>query len=446
MTMDRRAFLGLAAGGAATGAAAWAGLLALGDDGRRARPSGPTRAAGPAPAEGVDAGRAPTFGDRILVVVQLSGGNDALNTLVPTAGAYRDARPSLAITERGLVALPGEDGFSLHPALAPLAAQWKAGRLAALASIGFEGAGRSHFEATDAWTAGAPGRSSRSGWLGRWLDATIDDDPDPLRAIAIGSGAASALRAERSPITAIVDPDRFSLRAPRGVDDDVLAEALVATAVSPDAEDAAVDPLVAAARASIPDAVAAVRRLAKVGVGAEGSADAAAKPASGEGGTYAGGDVTDGLDLAAQLIGEQLGTRIVVVGANGFDTHASQADEHQRLLGDLANGIDRFQRTIEVAGLADRVLLVTTSEFGRRVAENGSGGTDHGNGGVQFLVGHGLARAVVVGDLDAARPDDEGDLRPTIDARSLYSVALDWLGGPVTEIVGGRYDTYDLLA
>lgn len=453
MTLNRRRFLGLAAGGAATGAAAWAGLLATADDeqkpGRPASGSGrttdstkPTSTSGLAPAD-----------DRVLVVVQLAGGNDALNTLVPVQGAYRDARPNLAVAERNLVGLPGEDRYSLHPALAPLSPYWAAGKMAALASIGFEGASRSHFEATDAWIAGAPGVAPKTGWLGRWLDATADadgdGDGDALRAIAIGGGAGNTLRALTAPATTIIDPDRFALTAPKGVDERILTEAFRATATGNGA--AGSSPVADAVRAAIPDALTSVQRLADaaVGSGSSGSAAAPRRPGAGDAedeDPYGDGTITTRLDLAARLVAGDLGTRIVVVAANGFDTHAAQAGEHERLLSDLAQGIDRFQRAVAASGHAERVLLITTSEFGRRIVENGSGGTDHGSGGVQFLVGPGLAEAAVVGDLDAAHPDDAGDLRPTIDVRSLYSVALDWLGGPVEEIVGRRYDTYGLLA
>ena len=129
-------------------------------------------------------------GDRVLVVVQLSGGNDGLNTLVPvTDGRYHDARPTLAVAEGDALALPGQDRLGLHPALAPLLPLWESGRVAALESIGYEESGRSHFAALDTWWTATPDHSLRTGWLGRWLDQTDPGDGDPLVAIALGSGS-----------------------------------------------------------------------------------------------------------------------------------------------------------------------------------------------------------------------------------------------------------------
>jgi uncharacterized protein (DUF1501 family) len=133
----------------------------------------------------------------------------------------------------------------------------------------------------------------------------------------------------------------------------------------------------------------------------------------------------------------------VHVTVGGFDTHAGQLATQEALLGDLALGISGFFDQVTAAGQVDRVLLMTVSEFGRRVHENGSGGTDHGKAGVQFVVGPSVTGGVY-GTADLARLDD-GDLAPDIDVRSLYTMALDWLGGPVEEVIGKRYDTLGVV-
>ena len=156
------------------------------------------------------------------------------------------------------------------------------------------------------------------------------------------------------------------------------------------------------------------------------------------------GELSSGLATAASIIEADLGTQVVIVGGGGFDTHANQAPQHERLLADLAGGVTGMFDQLAAAGLDDRVLLVTTSEFGRRVQQNASGGTDHGLGSVHMVVGRGVDGGRVVGDLDLGRLVD-GDLPAAIDTRSLYSVALSWLGGPVDEVLGGTYDAYDLL-
>jgi uncharacterized protein (DUF1501 family) len=408
--LTRRRFLGIAGGLAAGGGALWAAGLRDHLDG------------GPPPT-----GKGPSS-DRVLVVVQLSGGNDGLNTLVPADGRYRDARPTIAVPEAGLVALAGTTAYSLHPSLAPLAPLWQAGHIAAVQSIGYEGSSRSHFAALRSWWAAKPDGSGTDGWLGRWLDGTGVADGNPLAAVALAGAGTPALSAGHAVSTVIVRPELFSLALPGRTESTALVDAFLATAAP-----LAPDPLLAAAQAAIPTSVEAVHTLQRdhlAGAGAD----------SAGGGK---GDITDGLAIAARIVELDAGTRVILVGGGGFDTHASEEPGHGSLLGDLAGGIAAFFSALTDKGVADRVLLVTTSEFGRQVAENGSGGTDHGAGSVQFVVGP-KVRGGVVGDLDLAALDD-GDVRPQIDVRSLYAVALDWLGGPTDDILGARYDRHDLL-
>ena len=136
-------------------------------------------------------------------------------------------------------------------------------------------------------------------------------------------------------------------------------------------------------------------------------------------------------------------TRVVHVGVGGFDTHADQAPTQARLLADLATGLTALRRRASDGGWHDRLLVVTVSEFGRRVAENGSG-TDHGHGGLQLVMGAPVAGGRVIGAMDLGRLDD-GDLAAEVDGRSVYAAALDWLGGPTDEVLGGRFDRLDLL-
>lgn len=416
MSVSRRRFLTVAGatalGGAVTGALVWPRLLHETIVGTAASPRHP---------------------DRVLVVLECSGGNDGLNTLVPSSGRYRDARGLLAVPEADLVALAGEPTYALHPSLAPLAGQWEAGRLAALAGIGLEGQSRSHFQATDTWSRGTAQRVT-TGWLGRWLDATGEGDQgdNPLRAVALG-GRTTSLLAERSLSTYVRDPGAFAVDPLPGRDAEALVAALLATA-----EPLSGDPLTAAVQASVPAAVDATALLAEaVGDGA----DDLARLGRGRG---AHGQATALLAVAAEVLALGVGTQVVVVGVTGFDTHAGQAPRQAALLADVAEGIDGFLRAMADQGRADRCLVVTTSEFGRRVVPNASAGTDHGYAGVQFAVGPGV-RGGIVGQSDLAHLVD-GDLPVVIDTRSLYAAALDWLGGPTDEILARRYDRYDLLA
>lgn len=415
--LSRRAFLGLAggaAGAALVGTATWSQLA---DD----------QAPAPRPQE------AGARSGRILVMLELAGGNDGLNTLVPADGRYRDARPDLGIAEDQLVTLDGTDDYAFHPGLAALAPRWAAGQLAVVQGVGLEGQTRSHFAATDRWRAGnaraTPGSTS---WLGRWLDATAGDDVTPLRAIALGTDT-RVLAADRSDSTVVLSPDSFDLRAPTGprTDAERVVAAFAATARPP-----ATQPLFATVQAAIPTTIRAVDVLgqASVDATATGNVTEAARPDR----------ATALLGTVARIIELDVGAQVFVVGVQGFDTHGRQADHHARLLTDVGNGIAGFLSAMDDQGRAGDVLVMTTSEFGRRVAENGSAGTDHGNAGVQFLAGRPISGGII-GEPGFDRVID-GDLPIDVDTRSLYAVALDWLGGPTDEILGGTFDRYDLLA
>jgi uncharacterized protein (DUF1501 family) len=187
-------------------------------------------------------------------------------------------------------------------------------------------------------------------------------------------------------------------------------------------------------RRSLADAIDAVTRFAEITSTDDGSADPTPQ-------REGGASIADGLALAATILIEDPDSRIVVVSAGGFDTHANQAATQAALLGDLATGLAAFAQRVDSAGLP--VLTITTSEFGRRVHENASAGTDHGAGNVSFAMGPGV-RGGVVGEVDLGNLLD-GDVRPTVDPRALYTDALDWLGSDPTVVLGKRYDGLALL-
>lgn len=425
--VDRRRFL-VGAGALGLGV----GLGACRPGSSRSMASASTLAA-PAPAVAPAAAPAVDPSRRVLVLVQLLGGNDALNTVVPATGRYHDARPGLGLDDE-LVALDGRDDLGLHPSLAPLAGRWVDGQLAVVAGLGLPEQTRSHFTAMDTWWSGRPGEPPRTGWLGRWLDATADE-PDAvaaeLRAIALGGGA-PALGAEQDPAVAIGQPTGFALGAGRV---DVRAE--TETAYRAMAAATGGDAVLAAARAAVPHALDAADLLASLATPTEPDPEAA-RPGG-------GGGAAPLLDLAAGIVEADLGARVISVGVGGFDTHAAQADTHAALLADLATGLDGFLARVAAAGRLDDVLVVTTSEFGRRVAENGSAGTDHGTGGVSLVLGTGLRPRQVVGEYRLDRLVD-GDLPLVVDSRSLYATALTWLGGPVDGVLDGPIEDLGLLA
>ena len=374
-------------------------------------PADPT----PSPSTVSDAGR-------VLVVVQMGGGNDGLNTLVPSDGRYRDARPTLAIDESDLVSLAGTDA-GLHPSLAPLAAFWDRGDLAAMQAIGLPEQSRSHFVALDTWWAGTAASASAGGWLGRWMDATADGEPNPVRAVALGGGSPALLGQVSSP--AIV-------QSPDGLDLQDRSAAGVVTAAFEDMGGGG-DGLLGQARAAIPTTLDAIGQL---------SSALEPVPSAAE---YAPTSTQALFGAAADIVKADLGTQVILVNVGGYDTHANQLATHSLLIDELAAGLALMFEQLTDSGDDERVLAMTYSEFGRRVAENGSAGTDHGKGGLAFLLGRGLDGGRVVGDVDFGRLDD-GDVPIDVDARSLYVNALNWLGGPTEEILGGAWDSYGLVA
>jgi uncharacterized protein (DUF1501 family) len=445
MGMSRRQFLGL--GGAAVAAGA-VGVLAWDElvdhhvhEATRPRPSTST-----APGATTSGGSG-----RVLVVLNLGGGNDGLNTLVPADGRYRDARPTLSVAEHDVLPLAGTTAYGLHPSLQPLSKWWNAHQLVAVEGVAVPDQSRSHFMASDSWWTGHPQDPHGTGWLGRWGDAQTDPT-NPLRAVSLGLNTL-ALTGQRSVATVIADPSNFTMMAPRGADPSTITRAFLATA-----HPASSDPIEAAGQQAIPDAIHAVDVLTPVLAGSKAvdfpGADATNGPVRGQGsaafvpgkagGTGEAVTITGLLEAAAGVIELGIGTRVVMVSVTGFDTHADQLARHAPLLTDLAQGLDGFLGAMQRAGRLDDVLVLTTSEFGRRVAENGSG-TDHGDASVQFLAGGAVRGGRVVGSADLAHLD-AGDLPMQLDTRSLYAAALDWLGGPTDEILGGHYDRLGLLA
>lgn len=422
-SFSRRHFLGAGAGAAVS-------VTALGACSQRGGTSLPaTTASGAVAGDGTStslpAGGAPATtaaggsvaGARRLVVVQLHGGNDLLNTLPPTDGRYMDQRPTLALPEADRLALAGVSDFGMHPSLAALVPAWENGSLALVRGIGFDDPNRSHFVSMDRWwRADDP---TGPGWLGRVLDLWGADQP-PLAGTALGGGAPLLAGSAVQP-TVVPSPESFRLR--------LLDPAALAFG---DGQPGSLD---GAARRAFARALEAM---------ADFSALVTQAPADADLPEFAGGaPISDALATAAALLTADVGARIVVVSADGFDTHSGQAAVHAGLLEDLGNGLAAFQAAVDAAGLADDVLLVTTSEFGRRVAQNGSEGTDHGAGGVSLVLGSSVAGGAF-GDVDLGDLLD-GDIRPVLDPRALYTPCLDWLGVDAELVLGRRYEGLAVL-
>lgn len=381
---------------------------------------------------------------RTLVIVEMAGGNDGLNTVVPLVdGAYRDLRPTLAVTDPiGLDATVG-----LHPNLAKLAARFERGQVAIVEGLGYPDPDLSHFGSIAIWWS-ARGGSGQAGWLGAYLDGTVGFD-DPLAGIGIGPGPSPALLGQRSFATTIADASGLQPRLPAWLDDpDDLLRAW--GTVAPARVDTA--KLVGQVQRSIKLTVRAREDLGRA-LGPGSSADSSAgSSASSSPSTAAAGrrayqdtSVVDSLALAARLIRSPAKPRVIYVsGIGDFDTHQGEAQRHPELLAQLDDGIEGFFAALGDA--ADDVVLATVSEFGRRPAENGSG-TDHGTANVHFVVGPAVTGGRFGEPPSLTSLDRTGNLVHTTDFRSLYATLLDgWLGVESGAVLGDDFPTFPLFS
>jgi len=343
-------------------------------------------------------------GDGILVLVNLDGGNDGLNTVCPvTDGRYRSLRGSLALDPAKTHEM--SEGFVLHPSLTSFKRMWDAGNLGVVHGVGFEGLDRSHFHCRDVWQAARSERVT-TGWLGRWLD---DTGGDALTAVAVDRLLPLVLRGETNS-GGVVPSGAFMLPDMAALGDSVALMAGV---------DSRRSDLASAVARSTADLLEVVDVVSPV-LGEERSG-------SDEIGNPEG--LTAKLDAVAALISAGVATRVFTVQLGGFDTHAGQAPTHAALLAELDRAVDNLLRRT----VGHPVTVAVWSEFGRRVTSNASGGTDHGKASVMLLAGR--VAGGHHGDPPGLDRLDDGDLATTVDFRSV----LGGLAQGVLGIDAGRY-------
>jgi len=345
---------------------------------------------------------------RVLVVVQLDGGNDALNTIVPHADPiYEKLRPKLKIDKNSLVKVA--DGIGLHPSLKPLDKLLQAGQLSVIPGVGYPNPNRSHFESMAIWQTARLDQEERAGygWIGRALD------PSRGTAYAVAGSVPKALRGRRSTAVALSRVEEVLLADPGSAKQ----------AVGP----AAQDDLLAFVQRQAVDARAAAEKLAKLSGGDDGA-------------SYPGTSLAEHLKLIARLMKANLGTRVFYTIQGGYDTHATQVFTHANLLSTFAGAVAAFFEDLKAAKLAEQVVLLAFSEFGRTIKENGSGGTDHGTAGAVFLAGPGV-RGGVAGTMPSLTELVGGEPKMTTDFRRVYaSVLAGWVGLPVGEALGEAFE------
>lgn len=380
--------------------------------------------------------------ERILVVVQMSGGNDGLNTVVPIRNdRYRAARPTLAIAGNSTLRVNDDLGF--HPSLKGFARLLEAGRLAIVQGIGYPNPNRSHFESLDIWhTARREPEGRATGWLGRYLDASVQANGErDARAIHVGGEVQPlALTSNRSAAASLRSADQ--LRLNRGPAGDLWRASWETSAAEPTSPTAA-----SSKDASSPaaDLLQFVRTNSLSAWATSQRLEAATQNARSTRATYPGADLGGKLSTVARLIDAGLGTRVYYVMLDGFDTHSTQPGAHAGLLGQVGDAVAAFLDDLAERGHDRRVTLLAFSEFGRRVAENASQGTDHGAAAPLFVAG-GTVRPGVVGEHPSLDDLDDGDLKHHTDFRRVYATLLtDWLGVPHAPLIGAEFSPLPLF-
>ncbi len=391
-----------------------------------------SRGVASARAQAFDGSRiAQTASDRTLIVVQMAGGNDGLNTVVPFSDPmYLKVRPTLAIA--GNKVLPLDMRLGLHPNLLPLKKLWDAGHLAIIEGVGYPNQSLSHFQAMDIWqTLNLSGNGSE-GWLGKLVSGLVDKEGHPFKAIDIGVQTAQALQSISTQVPTIANVKTYSLY-PDPADADHSNARLQALMKLYNSYPGTA-PYAALLDTTALNAQDGSRQLHQ--------ADATYQPAV----TYPKGPFADGLKVLAEAIVQDLGLRVGYVTLGGFDTHANQQVTHDTLLLTLANGLSAFYSDLVAHGKADKVVVMTWSEFGRRVDENGSLGTDHGTAAPLFVLGNPVNKGIYGEPPSLSNLDENGNLKYTVDFRSIYATVLDrWMGASSRDILGGSFGSQNFL-
>jgi uncharacterized protein (DUF1501 family) len=376
---------------------------------------------------------------RNLVVLYLSGGNDALSTVVPyTDPFYYSRRPTLAVPA-GTVLQIGTDSsgrpLGLHPRLTGLQQIFNQGRLAIIQRTGYPSSSRSHFLGTDIWSTANPANSTGAGWLGRYLD-TLPSPVDPLAGWCTVGTLPRTLLGNTVSVPTIPNPAAYALQSPNSGAEATISRAAMGTVSSHMPADR---PHLSFVNGSVQGALATLDRVAAV---------ASYTPSTGV--VYANDGLSQALRAVAGAIVGGVGTKVFWVQTGGYDTHAGQGTNQANglyagLMTTLNNAITSFYNDLSNRGLLQNTLVLQFSEFGRRISENGSAGTDHGAGAIMMAVG-GTVQGGLYGTAPSLQPghptleNNSADVTFETDFRSVYARTIDnWLGADSTALLGGNF-------
>ncbi|MGK2864797.1 MAG: DUF1501 domain-containing protein [Chitinophagaceae bacterium] len=363
-------------------------------------------------------------GNKVVVVLQLSGGNDGLNTVIPVRNdLYYKARPILGIERTKALYLTTETG--LHPALSTFKELYNDGSLGIINSVGYPNPDRSHFRSMDIWqTASQSTEYWNSGWIGRYLDAQCNGCEKPTQAIEIDDVLSQSLKGNSVNGMAVKDPKRLYGTANEKFFRDVIKNRKTETG------EQAVDYLykTMAQTLSSADYIFKQSRL---------------HPTSAD---YPKTELGNSLKTIASLIFSEINTKVYYVSLGSFDTHINQGAQQQRLFTGMNEAVKSFVKDLKANSRFDDVLLFTFSEFGRRVSQNASGGTDHGTANNMFIVSGGLKQKGMINDMPDLNDLQDGDLKYKIDFKNVYATILEkWLQADSTKILGKPYDFLNFI-
>lgn len=363
-------------------------------------------------------------GNKVIVILQLSGGNDGLNTVIPYRNdLYYKARPRLGITRDKALTLTDETG--LHPALPAFKELYDDGSLSILNNVGYPNPDRSHFRSMDIWhTASQSTEYWNQGWLGRYLDAQCQGCDKPTQAIEIDDVLSLALKGEQVKGIAVKDPRRLYGTANEKFFREVLKNHKDETGEQP------VDYLykTMAETLSSADYIFQQSRL---------------HPTNAE---YPKTDLGNSLKTIASLIFSEINTKVYYVSLGSFDTHINQDGQQQRLFTEMNDAVKAFVKDLKQQHRFEDVLLFTFSEFGRRVEQNASAGTDHGTANNMFLISGGLKQKGILNAMPDLADLNEGDLKYNVDFKNVYATVLKkWLNADDQLILNRKFEYLNFI-
>jgi uncharacterized protein (DUF1501 family) len=377
--------------------------------------------------------QAQNLNNRTLVVVQLSGGNDGLNTLVPySQQAYYNNRPTLALSKSDVLQLDGN--VALHPNMTGLQTLYKNNNVAVVQGVGYPNPNRSHYESMAIWQTAAPDQSHHTGWLGRYLDNAHSVN-STTNAVELDALLSPTVVGTNQRATAIQSLQTFKVLP-------------LYKTQSPSTAESTIKSLDSIQCSSCQEYNNLVNAMMEAGLDALTASDIVQQASANYQTSvqYPKNDFSNRLKLAAQVVTSSLKPTIVYLQIGGFDTHAIQADTQANLLKTVCDGIAAFYQDMDSKGKANETLIMTFSEFGRRVKENGSKGTDHGTAEPMFLVG-GRVNGGLYGTYPSlSNLDSNGDLQYTVDFRQVYATVLqDWLGADPTLILNSQFQKLSMF-